>query len=103
MKYDYLLVYAYDGRINKKDEISAIQQLPKRNAKSIKCWSLSVMVRYKYKRGSLELLGYVKNAKYIVIDTFHGTVFSIKYNKPFATIIRGSNRQKISDLLVDLV
>lgn len=29
MKYDYLLVYAYDGRINKKDEISAIQQFAK--------------------------------------------------------------------------
>ena len=31
--------------------------------------------------------------------TFHGTVFSIKYQIPFATLIRPSNIEKLSDLL----
>ena len=44
-------------------------------------------------------MAYVKNASCIVTDTFHGTVFSIKYNKRFATLIRDSNRNKLADLL----
>ena len=51
------------------------------------------------KADPFEILGYVKNAKYVVTDTFHGTVFSIKYKKPFATLIRESNKEKLSDLL----
>ena len=45
------------------------------------------------------MLAYVKNAEYVVTDTFHGTVFSIKYQVPFVTIIRDSNREKLGDLL----
>ena len=32
-------------------------------------------------------------------DTFHGSVFSIKYNRPFATIVRGMNSNKLTHLL----
>ena len=46
-----------------------------------------------------EILGYVKNARYVVTDTFHGSVFSIKYKKTFAVLIRDSNKEKLSDLL----
>ena len=46
-----------------------------------------------------ELLSYFKNADYIATDTFHGSVFSIKYNKQFVTIVRESNKQKMTDLL----
>ena len=46
------------------------------------------------------MLAYFKNADYVVTDTFHGTVFSIKYQIPFAVLIRESNREKLSDLLV---
>ena len=46
-----------------------------------------------------ELLVYFKNADYVITDTFHGTVFSIKYNKKFVTIVRDSNKQKLTDLL----
>ena len=45
------------------------------------------------------LLAYIKNADYVITDTFHGTVFSIKYQIPFATLIRPSNIEKLSDLL----
>jgi len=34
-----------------------------------------------------------------VTDTFHGTVFSIKYNKNFVTIVKGTNEQKLEFLL----
>ena len=45
------------------------------------------------------MLGYIKNADYVVTDTFHGTIFSIILGKKFATIIRDSNKQKLSALL----
>ena len=32
-------------------------------------------------------------------DTFHGSVMSIKFNKRFLTIVRNSNRNKLSGLL----
>ena len=44
-----------------------------------------------------EFLGYVQKAEYIVTSTFHGTVFSIKYNKPFASYVR--DNCKVGDLL----
>ena len=46
-----------------------------------------------------ELLGIFRDADYVVTDTFHGTVFSLKYQKPFVTFVRESNKQKLIDLL----
>ena len=52
-----------------------------------------------------EVLAYVKKADYVVTDTFHGTVFSIKNNKKFATFLRSGhetvygNNEKLYDLL----
>lgn len=100
LKHNYVLVYAYSGRIKDKREITAIQQYAKKN--NLKTVSAGLYQSWCDKNISVdpfELLGYVKNARYVITDTFHGTVFSIKYNKPFATIIRDSNKQKISYLL----
>ena len=33
--------------------------------------------------GPEEWLGYIKNAEYVVTNSFHGTVFSILFNKKF--------------------
>ena len=41
----------------------------------------------------------MKNADYVVSETFHGTVFSIKYQKNFAVVVRDSNYNKLHDLL----
>ena len=39
----------------------------------------------------------------MITDTFHGSVFSIKYNKRFATFVRNTgasgNNEKLNDLL----
>ena len=45
------------------------------------------------------MLAYIRNADFIITDTFHGTVFSIKYNKQFATLVRPDNTNKLYDLL----
>ena len=46
-----------------------------------------------------EVLGYIRQADYVVTDTFHGSVMSLKFNRPFAAIVRSSNRQKMTSLL----
>ena len=96
----YLLVYAYGNRINDEAEIRSIGNYAKDKGLEI----LSVGMQQRWCKNNIiangfELLSYVKGAACIVTDTFHGTVFSIKYNKPFAVFIRESNKNKISGLL----
>lgn len=50
--------------------------------------------------GPFRFLGLVKNAKYIITDTFHGTLFSIIYKKQFVVI--GENKIKINSILNNL-
>ena len=45
-----------------------------------------------------ELLGWFKNAEYIITDTFHGTVLSLITHSQFATKLRG-NGNKLCNLL----
>ena len=96
----YLLVYAYVNRINNEKEISAIKEYAQKHGLDI----LSVGTQQRWCNNNIaanafELLSYVKNAECIITDTFHGTVFSIKYNKKFAVLIRESNRNKLGGLL----
>jgi len=97
---NYILIYAYDNRINDANEINAIKQFAKKNKKTL--ISAGVYQNWCDKNilcTPFELLAYFRDADYVVTDTFHGTVFSIKYNKNFATIIRKSNKQKLGYLL----
>lgn len=41
----------------------------------------------------------MKQADYIVTDTFHGSVMSLKFNRPFVALVRSSNKQKMTSLL----
>lgn len=97
---NYILVYAYDNRIQDTITIKAIKGLARRSNKKI--ISAGVYQNWCDKNilcTPFELLAYFRDADYVITDTFHGTVFSIKYNKQFATIIRESNKQKLEYLL----
>jgi len=97
---NYMIVYTYPGRITDKQEIQSIKDFAKpHRLKLISIghyfsWCDDVVIPSPF-----EVLAYFKNASYIVTDTFHGSVFSIKYNKAFCTIIRNMNNQKLSYLL----
>ena len=96
---NYIIVYAYAGRI-KEDEASQIKKFAKKHNKKILCMGFYQPFCDKYILASpLEVLAYIKKADFVITDTFHGTVFSIKYQVPFATIIRDSNKEKLGDLL----
>jgi len=51
--------------------------------------------------GPAEFLGYFSKASFVVSNSFHGTIFSTIFNKPFYTIIPGhkSNTVRQRDLL----
>ena len=44
------------------------------------------------------MIFYFKNASYILTDTFHGTAFSLIYEKKFAVFEEGKN--KVKELLI---
>ena len=46
-----------------------------------------------------EVLYAFSKAKFVITDTFHGTIFASKYNGRFATLLRKSNNNKLSDLV----
>ena len=97
---NYILVYGYDNRINNAEEISAIKSFAKKHGK--KLISFGVYQRWCDRNvlcNPFQLINYFMNADYVITDTFHGTVLSIKCNRQFATIIRESNKNKITDLL----
>lgn len=99
-KKPYMLIYAYPNRICDKKEIKQIKNYAKKNNLEILCvgmfqeWCKNCITA-----SGFELLQYVKNASCVVTDTFHGTVFSIKFNKKFGAIVRDSNYNKLYGLL----
>lgn len=99
-KKPYLLVYAYANRINDEGEIKAIKDYANKNGLEILCVGMQQRwCKNNISASAFELLGYVKNAECVITDTFHGTVFSIKFNKTFGVLIRESNRNKLGGLL----
>ena len=100
VKEKYILIYAYDFRFNDKEYIQEIRRFAKKN--QLKIYSVGFYQEWVDKNILTDpygLLSYFKNAEYIVTDTFHGTIFSIRCNKKFVTVIRNTNSQKLSSLL----
>lgn len=58
--------------------------------------------KWDMRAGSAELAGYIKEAEYIVTDSFHGTLLSLIFQKKFFTKIAGTHAgvgSRIYDLL----
>jgi polysaccharide pyruvyl transferase WcaK-like protein len=49
--------------------------------------------------GPKEWLGYFSKASYVVTNTYHGTIFSMIFKKPFTVLSSKGKAQKINDLL----
>ena len=52
-----------------------------------------------YDSGVEEFLSLVKNAEYVVTNSFHGMIFSVIYKKPFVVFSREQCSNKIDELL----
>ncbi len=96
---NYILVYTYDGSWGFSDEyIKATKEFAKKKGLPL------VSVGFKndwcdkvIPASPREFLGYLKNADFVVTDTFHGTAMSIQYNKQFVSMGRG--KKKVESLL----
>lgn len=84
-KEDYILYFSVNSR---KYSINIAKKLAKQTGLKVielnphpKSWNSGFIKKYGI--GPCEFLGYILNAKYIVTNSFHGTVFSILFNKPF--------------------
>lgn len=49
-----------------------------------------------------DFLGYIKNAEYIITNSFHATIFSIVFEKKFCTFRTKKNFPRIQDLLQEV-
>lgn len=98
---DYIVLYTYKSRDYSDEDIKYIKELCKKHKKTLLSLGNSQpWVDVKLDVSPLEMLVYIKEADFIITDTFHGSVFSIKYNKRFATLVRKDNRNKLEDLLL---
>ena len=97
---DYIIVYSYPNRIKNREEIAAIKTFARQQKKKLISigfyfpWCDETIVPHPF-----EVLGYMKGADYIITDTFHGSVMSLKFNRPFVSLVRSTNQQKMISLL----
>ncbi|QNQ81510.1 polysaccharide pyruvyl transferase family protein [Lactobacillus sp. PV034] len=102
VEYNYLILYGYNGRFSQA-ECKRIREFADKKELKILCiGGIQHYCDYFINCKPFEVLEYFKNAKYIITDTFHGTIMSIINHKRFATLIRNQgygNSEKITDLL----
>lgn len=102
---NYILVYAYEGRMDSVQEISAVKDFAAQHKlKIVSAGSYHAWCDENIVVSPFELLKVFKDAAFVVTDTFHGSIFSMKNAKQFATFVRddnplGSNANKVRYLL----
>ena len=96
----YLLLYT--RRYNKKMEEYA-DKIAKENGWKVIEISLRATNSYKhkmfYEAGVEEFLSLIKNAEFVVTNSFHGLIFSVQYKKQFVVFSREQANVKISELI----
>lgn len=92
---NYLFVYGYsfsDLEINKIQEYAK-----KHNLKTISAGVYQGWTDMQIPASPKQFLGLIKQADFVVTSTFHGTVFSIIFNKNFVSYAR--NNKKVMEML----
>jgi len=96
----YCIVYSYPNRFHNQDEILEIKKFAKEHCLTlISLGGYQMWIDKPYALSPFQLLKAFKNADFVITDTFHGTIFSAKYTKKFAVVVRKSNSNKLIDLL----
>lgn len=104
----YMVVYAYEGRMDSPREIAAITAFARKHGlETVTAGSYHGWCDHNLVVSPFELLKLFKDAEYVVTDTFHGSIFAMKYGRQFVTFLRGdnplgSNSNKVSFLLHQL-
>ena len=96
---NYIILYAYTGRISRTEE-KIIKRFAKKNNKKIV--SIGFYQRIADKNiiiNPFDIFSYFRNADFVITDTFHGSIFAIKTHTNFCTLIRNGNKNKVYDML----
>ena len=97
----YIFVYGFQNlksinrlvcEISEKNNLKVINGSPNKVLLTCQCNKV-------YNYGPSEFLSYVKNAEFIVTNSFHGTAFSIIYRKQFAVIPHTTRGKRMIRLL----
>ena len=102
---DYIILYAYPGRLTKKEEKMIKQFAKKHNKKIVGFGMYQGISDIELIIHPFEIFSYFKHADFVITDTFHGSIFSIKTHTNYCTIIRDTvsgNSNKLEDLLFRL-
>ncbi|MDE7326607.1 MAG: polysaccharide pyruvyl transferase family protein [Lachnospiraceae bacterium] len=96
----YILVYMMETNrrlIQLADNISIATGLPVIQRKPGKIFRNELESFYTHTPG--EFLGEVEKAEYVITNSFHGTVFSIIYGRPFLSMLHSRTGSRTVDLL----
>lgn len=96
----FILVYSYGTHL-KKETIAEIVEFSKmKKLKMISILEYFEWCDYNIAPSPFEMLYYFFKADYIVTDTFHGTIFSVIYNKNF--VVASKSSVKIIEFLKEI-
>lgn len=99
---NYIIVYAYPYRLTSKEKKAISKFAKKHNKKIVSFGMYQDISDVELIINPFEIFSYFKHADFVITDTFHGSIFSIKTKTNFCTIVRDSNfgnNNKLSDLL----
>ncbi len=101
IKGKYILCYPLVG--NNATQVVLDQLKKKTGYKTVSVQTIPIRRvkadEYVLNAGPKEFLSLVKNAEYVVSTSFHGTAFSLIFEKPFYTLIKNYKSQRMTDLL----
>jgi hypothetical protein len=103
VKEPYILVYMIERNeqvIALANKISIALGLPIIQRRPIKGFVNELSPFYTADAG--EFIGLIESAEYVITNSFHGTVFSIVYGKPFVSMLHSDTGSRTVDLLNDL-
>ena len=100
IKGKYVLIYQVKGDENTKRIAELIAKEIGANV-----IELTAIISARFNKNKLQyespenFLGFIKNASFIVTTSFHGTAFSIIFNRPFYSISLGGNDTRVLSIL----
>lgn len=97
---DVCIIYAYRNHIYDQNDIDSILMFCKNHSlRPIAVGGHQKWIKEYWIGTPFEMLSLFKQARFIITNTFHGTIFSAKYNGNFAVFVREANKNKLEDLI----
>ena len=103
IKKKYVLIYQFAKNINTINIANKIASEINADVLDVNVDILNDKHNKLYCLSPEQLLGYFKNASFIITTTFHGTAFSVIFNKPFYYInLENKKNYRVSSLLENI-